>query len=176
MVRDWRVLWLAACWLLIAATMFGLVFFLPLLVKSMFSGGQASLSGAAGAGAHHGACGGGGGKAGTEGGGDGGGGEHHAALIALATACPFMLGAVGMWVNARLAERANERHRHAGVPIVLAAATLLLVPLALRWAGPAPAFLLLSLAAGLCWSFHGALRWACKAGCWGSCAGGRARS
>lgn len=161
MVRDWRVLWLAACWLLIAATMFGLVFFLPLIVRSMFAG-TAALRGVAGGGAHHGACGGGGGKGGAEGG--AGGGEPHAALIALATACPFVMGAVGMWINGRLSERANERHRHAGVPITLAAATLLLVPLALSWVGPAFAFALLSLAAGLCWSFHGAPRprvWAC---------------
>jgi hypothetical protein len=26
-VRDWRILWLSACWLLVAAVMFGMTFF-----------------------------------------------------------------------------------------------------------------------------------------------------
>ena len=149
------MLYLSACWLLIAAVMFGLTFFIPILVGAMFSG---SGSGAA-AGAHHGACGGGGG---------GGGGaardpqqqqeqeqQQSSALVALAAAIPFMAAAAGMNINARLAERANERHRHAGIPILLAAGTLAALPLVLRLAGPALGFVLLALACGFCWSFHG---------------------
>lgn len=142
-VRDWRILWLAGCWLLIAACMFGILFFMPLLVGSMFPG-RAPV-----AGGHHSACSGGG----TD--------EHskeakqHSALVALATAVPFIAAATGMQINARLAEKANERHRHAGVPILLAGATLAAIPLALGMVGAGLAFALLSLAAGFCWGFHG---------------------
>jgi hypothetical protein len=149
-VRDWRILWLSACWLLVAAVMFGIVFFMPLLVQSMFAGGGA----VAGGGGGHGAC-----SDSSKGGDDGGdGGEERgggSSLVALATAVPFCLAALGMNINARLAGRANERHRHAGVPILLGGAALGLVPLAARAAGPGPAFALLSAAAGFCWSFHG---------------------
>ncbi|PRW44580.1 MFS general substrate transporter [Chlorella sorokiniana] len=156
-IRDWRVLYLSACWLLIAAVMFGLTFFIPIIVGALFSGG--AVSGAAGAG-HHGAC-----SASSSSGGGGGGSADPASspqqqqassvLVALAAAIPFLAAAAGMNVNARLAERANERHRHAGVPILLAAATMAALPLALRLTGPGLAFTLLSLACGFCWSFHG---------------------
>ncbi len=41
-------------------------------------------------------------------------GPHHVALVALLTAVPFAVAAGAMVLNARLAARANERHRHAG--------------------------------------------------------------
>ncbi|EFN55132.1 hypothetical protein CHLNCDRAFT_134195 [Chlorella variabilis] len=150
-VRDWRILWLSGCWLLVAAVMFGMTFFMPLLVSAMFSGGGAISGVSGGGGGGHGAC------HSDDGDGESGGeGERqHSSLVALASAVPFMLAAVGMNINARLAGRANERHRHAGVPILLAGILLGLVPLAARTAGPGLAFALLSMTAGLCWSFHG---------------------
>ena len=165
-MRDWRVLYLSACWLLIAAAMFGLTFFIPIIVGALFSGG--AVSGTAGAG-HHSAC----GAGSSSSGGDGTGPassppppQVSSAMVALAAAVPFLAAAAGMNVNARLAERANERHRHAGIPILLAAATLAALPLALRLAGPGLAFALLSLACGFCWSFHGGLL-GCSADWWG---------
>ena len=165
--RDWRILWLAACWLIVAAVMFSIVFFMPLLVAAMWSGSDA-FSGGVGGGGAHGGCSGEAGSGGPpssplkepQGGsgrdsGIGGGGGGSSSLVALSTAIPFIVAAVGMQVNARLAERANERHRHAGCPVVLAGLALGMVPLALKALGPAPAFVLLSLAAGLVWSFHG---------------------
>jgi MFS family permease len=160
-LRDWRILWLSACWLLTAAVMFGITFFLPLMLKDMFSG---SVSGAPGGGGHS-AC--SGGESEVVASGEAGQpgqppvppqqqqDQQSSSLVALASAVPFILAACGMNINARLAERANERHRHAGVPILLAGVALGLVPLALSTAGPALAFVLLSLATGLCWSFHG---------------------
>lgn len=123
---------------------------MPLLVAAMFSeaGGLSSSSG------HHASCNGGG--QGPQTASD----KRRSVFVALATAIPFIAAATGMNINARLAERANERHRHAGVPILLAGATLAVTPLALRFVGPALAFTCLSLAAGFCWSFHGG-----EAGC-----------
>ncbi|KAL4428103.1 hypothetical protein ABPG75_002192 [Micractinium tetrahymenae] len=148
-VRDWRMLWMAGCWLLVAAVIFGMTFFMPLLVAAMFSEGGSLISGGAGS-AHHGGCS-GGGHSGAPTAAD----QRRTVLVALASAIPFIAAAVGMNINARLAERANERHRHAGVPILLASATLAVTPLALRFVGPGLAFTCLSLAAGFCWSFHG---------------------
>ncbi|KAI3428732.1 hypothetical protein D9Q98_007556 [Chlorella vulgaris] len=150
-VRDWRILWLSACWLLVAAVMFGMTFFMPLLVAAMFSGGTGITGGGSG-GSSHSAC-----HSGD--GGDEPGGKEalqaNSSLVALASAVPFLVAAVGMNINARLSSRANERHRHAGVPILCGGLTLGLVPLAARTAGPGLAFALLSAAAGFCWSFHG---------------------
>lgn len=147
------MLYLSACWLLIAAVMFGLTFFIPILVGAIFSGGGGAAAGSA----HHGAC-----SSGSSGGGAASDPQQEqeqqqqsSALVALAAAIPFMAAAAGMNLNAWMAERANERHRHAGIPILLAASTLAALPLALRLAGPGPAFVLLSLACGFCWSFHG---------------------
>ena len=148
-VRDWRILWLAACWLLIAAVMYGLTFFMPLLVGAMFSGG----GGAVGSTHHRSAC--AGGNPAAAGSQPTKADQQRNALVAFATAAPFLMAACGMNLNARLAERANERHRHAGWPIVLGGAALLLTPLALRAVGPGLAFAMLTLAAGFCWSFHG---------------------
>ena len=150
------MLYLSACWLLIAAVMFGLTFFIPIIVGALFSGG--AVSGAAGGG-HHGACS-GGGSSSSSGTGPASSPppqQASSALVALAAAIPFLAAAAGMNVNARLAEKANERHRHAGIPILCAAGSMAALPLALRLAGPGLAFALLSLACGFCWSFHGAL-------------------
>lgn len=121
---------------------------MPLLVAAMFSDARGLGGSAAGSG-HHGGCSGGGHGPQTA------ADKHRSVLVALASAIPFIAAAIGMNINARLAERANERHRHAGMPILLAGATLAVTPLALRFVGPGLAFTCLSLAAGFCWSFHG---------------------
>jgi hypothetical protein len=124
-------------------------FFMPLLVSAMFSGGGINGVGGGGGGGCH--------SGGDDGKGGGGGAasSQHSSLMALASAVPFMLATLGMNINARLASRANERHRHAGVPILAAGVALGLVPMAARVAGSGLAFALLTLAAGLCWTFHG---------------------
>jgi hypothetical protein len=123
----------------------------PLLVAAMFSGGTGITGGGSG-GSRHSAC-----HSGDDGEEPGGkeAAQANSSLVALASAVPFLVAAVGMNINARLSSRANERHRHAGVPILCGGLTLGLVPLAARTAGPGLAFALLSAAAGFCWSFHG---------------------
>ena len=142
-VRDWRVLYLGGAWLLVAATMYGIIFWGPLLIASMLGGDRSSSGGSGCAGSGH------GGGASTA-------ASQSPALVALLSAVPFAVAAAGMVLNARLAEQANERHRHAGVPLVLGGVALGAVPAAMGAALPAAAFCCLVLAAGLVWSFHGA--------------------
>lgn len=84
-----------------------------------------------------------------------GGGSRIGVAAALLSMVPFAAAAVAMVVNAKLAEAANERHRHAGVPICLAAVMLVLMPLSLRFVGAPVAFICLAMAAACIWSLHG---------------------
>ena len=135
----------------IAAAMFGLVFWVPLIISSV-------LTGEAGAGGH--ACSDAGAAAGA-------GGppaapapalrleQSPAAAVALLAAVPFAAAAGAMLWNSARAEAANERHLHAGLPILCAGVALGLVPTLLARVGAAPAFLALVVAVASAWSFHG---------------------
>ncbi|GAB4813303.1 hypothetical protein N2152v2_000349 [Parachlorella kessleri] len=144
-MTDWRVLYLGVAWLLIAATMYGIIFWSPLLINFMFNE-EGAPAGHAG---HHSSC-----SAEHSGSGQAPP-RHSSAVIALLTLVPFAVAAAGMVVVARMAARANERHYHAGIPILLGAFFLGLVPLLMDYVGAVAAFVSLVLAAAGVWSFHG---------------------
>lgn len=75
--------------------------------------------------------------------------------VAFLSMAPFAAAAAAMVINARLAEAAKERRRHAGVPIGLAAVTMALTPLMLYVHVPVAAFVSLILTAAFIWAFHG---------------------
>jgi len=154
-LRDWRVWYLSASWFSITMAMYGCIYFIPMIIHNFFQGNSSPAtenSSSDGVGfatspppPPRGGC--------------GGGGESHSgpndAAVALLSMIPFASAAIAMVINAKLAEAANERHRHAGVPICLGAVFLGLTPVMLRVVGPYPAFVCLVLAASFIWSFHG---------------------
>ncbi len=144
-LRDWRVWWMAAVWVAVAAAMFGIVFFGPLMIRSFAAPAPAAPAAAAPPGAPppRASCGG-------EGPGGGSG-----ALVALLAMAPFAAAAAAMIINARHAEAADERHRHAGLPIGGGALCFAAAAAALALGSPVGAFLSLTAAAACVWAFHG---------------------
>jgi ACS family tartrate transporter-like MFS transporter len=149
-LRDFRVWWMAAVWVAVAAAMFGIVFFGPLMIRSFAAPAAAAPAAAAPPGAPpprapppRASCGG-------EGPGGGGG-----ALVALLASAPFAAAAAAMVLNARHAEAADERHRHAGLPVGGGALCFAAAAAALALGSPAGAFLSLTAAAACVWAFHG---------------------
>lgn len=150
---------MSCLWLTITQSMYGIVFFAPLMIKHMFGGGQDTTENQENSLAN-------GNPAAEwrsppypEPASTGCGGESTAhdsgALVALLSIIPFAAAAVAMVVNAKLAEAANERHLHAGVPPCLGAIAMALTPLALRFVSPIAAFVCLVLAAAFVWALHG---------------------
>jgi hypothetical protein len=140
-------------WLTITTSMYGTIFFAPLIIRSMFDYGEKHVAESSYNGnsttphsepALSSGC--GGGEDASHGSGAG---------VALLSMVPFAAAAVAMVVNARWAERANERHKHAGIPISMAAVAMALTPAMLKFVGPAAAFLSLVMAAACIWAFHG---------------------
>ena len=170
-LKNWKVWYMSALWLTVTTSMYGIIFFAPMMIHQMFiSTGNDSIGGSV-------EIGGPGevlvsspsplesGSSGNGGGGGGGcssaGGEHSSsgggtsgAGVALLSMVPFAAAAAAMMINARLAEAANERHRHAGIPILLGALFMGLTPLALRFIAPLAAFFCLVLSAACVWAFH----------------------
>lgn len=152
-LRNWRVWYQGCLWVNVATSMYGIIFFAPLMIAKMFStpevlsdvplealaGGNSSSSSSS-----------------TSCSGEGGhGGSGSGAMVALLSMLPFAAAAAAMVINASLAAAANERHRHAGLPIGLGALFMALTPLTLRYVAPAAAFLCLVLSAAFVWAFHG---------------------
>jgi ACS family tartrate transporter-like MFS transporter len=159
-LKNWRVWYMSAIWFTVTQSMYGIIFFAPLMIRDMFASpsnqvftsldpktpsGEFIYSNSTM----------GRGKEGT--GCSGEVASHDSgALVALLSVVPFAAAATAMVINAKLAERANERHRHAGVPICLGALSMGLAPVMLTMVGsPLGAFVCLVLAATFVWSFHG---------------------
>ncbi|KAK2080163.1 hypothetical protein QBZ16_000016 [Prototheca wickerhamii] len=135
--RDWRVLYLAVTWVLAASSMFGIMFWAPLLIRELIGGPRRGLLEEPEA-----FC----------------GERGHAsssALVALLTTVPYAAAAVSTVVVAHHADLRRERRRHAGVPLVVGGLFLAATPLVRRGLGPAAGFACLVLAAGVTWGFQG---------------------
>lgn len=154
-LKNWRVWYMSAMWMTITQSMYGIIFFAPMMIKQIFShpdlanttlatpgvpptGPQAPPTSHGCSTEHHGS----------------GGTSDSGAGVALLSMAPFAAAAGAMILNARLAEAANERHRHAGIPILMGSFFMALTPVALRFIAPIAAFLSLVLAAACVWAFH----------------------
>lgn len=157
-ISDWRMWWLSMVWASLTQAMYGIIFFTPMIIHSFFSPHASNnLASTAAtsplASAPSGAA---PGSTGSSSCGDGHGRDSSVA-VALMSTLPFAAAAGAMVLNARLAETANERHRHGGVPILLAALFMALTPVMLRFAGSVAAYVFLILAAACVWAPHGPL-------------------
>lgn len=137
----------------ITTSMYGTIFFAPLMIRSMFENHEDMEAGAMAdspTSSRGNASGGGCGESshGTNAGNTGAG-------VALLSMAPFAAAAAAMVINARLAEMAKERRRHAGIPIGLAACTMALTPIMISINVSWAAFVLLVLTAAFIWAFHG---------------------
>ena len=169
-LKNWKVWYMSALWLTITQSMYGIIFFAPMMIHKMFSTSSIiivppppplpqeeyflsspsyyypppppPLLSSQGKG-----CGGGENSNSSE--------NSSGAGVALLSMAPFAAAAIAMLINARLSKAANERHRHAGIPIVLGAFFMALTPIALAFIAPFAAFLCLVLAAAFVWAFHG---------------------
>lgn len=159
-LKNWRIWYMSAVWFMVTQSMYGIIFFAPLMIRNMFASPQnifvpllntapteelivsnisETSNSKKGAGCS--------GEVGS---------QDSGALVALLSVVPFAAAATAMVINAKLAERANERHRHAGIPICLGALSMALTPAMLNILGsPLGAFVCLVLAATFVWSFHG---------------------
>lgn len=77
--------------------------------------------------------------------------------MALLTTLPHLAGAVAILLNARHAERTNERRLHAAVPLMVGGLFLGVTTLVADRLGPAAGFVCLVIAAACTWAFHGML-------------------
>ena len=159
-LKNWRVWYMSAIWMTITQSMYGIIFFAPMMIKTMFSNQIEQVSStltpsgelipsseqpytapaSTGCSTEH---------------GNGVGGHDNGAGVALLSMAPFAAAAGAMILNAKLAEAANERHRHAGIPILMGSFFMALTPVALHFVAPVAGFLSLVLAAACVWAFHG---------------------
>jgi MFS transporter, ACS family, tartrate transporter len=163
-VKNWRIWWMGVAALLVFASMYGVIFFGPLIIQGMLETNDKDVSTAA-AGAEApspsspGAL---GLAAEAEAASSASCGKEtskmHGSLVVLMSAVPFAAAAAAMVINAKFAEKAGERHRHAALPTLFGGVCLGGVPVALYFVGAWLAFAFLVLAAAGIWAFHGVLR------------------
>lgn len=155
-LQNWRVFYMAGLWMTITQSMYGIIFFAPMMIHQIFAnptsdtiielpatGAPASSEAPADLPTY-----------GCSESGSSGGHSSTGAGVALLAMVPFAAAAGAMLINAKLSETANERHYHAGVPILLGSFFMALSPLALRYIAPIAAFLSLVCAAAFVWAFH----------------------
>jgi sugar phosphate permease len=153
-LQNWRVFYMAGLWMTITQSMYGIIFFAPMMIHQMFAKTtintiELSPTGAPPTEAPA--------ELPTDGCSEGGNSEGHSSTgagVALLAMVPFAAAAGAMLINAKLSEAANERHYHAGVPILLGSFFMALTPLVLRYIAPIAAFLSLVCAAAFVWAFH----------------------
>jgi MFS family permease len=154
-LQNWRVFYMSAIWMTITQSMYGIIFFAPMMIHQIFTttAERAATSAAIGTSSPASSpaelpsygC--------SE---SGGSGEHSntGAGVALLSMVPFAAAAGAMLINAKLFEAANERHYHAGIPILLGSFFMALAPIALQYIAPIAAFFSLVGAAAFVWAFH----------------------
>jgi len=150
-LQNWRVFYMAGLWMSITQSMYGIIFFAPMMIHQIFANTTNNTVEISPAEAPAPA------EPPTYGCSESGSSSGHSSTgagVALLAMVPFAAAAGAMLVNAKLSEAANERHYHAGVPILLGSFFMALTPLALRYIAPIAAFLSLVCAAASVWAFH----------------------
>eukprot|EP00887_Chlorella_sp_A99_P007890 scaffold20.g7890.t1 len=133
-LRDWRIWWLGVIWSLIEFGMSSTHFWVPQLVKTVMQGGLDA---------------------------DGDEVESTASLgevvrASLLAAVPFAAAGIVMIANAHHARRCDERRWHTAMPLLVASAAFLALPVLARL-GPGAGLAALAAAAAGVWAVHGPL-------------------
>ena len=144
---SWRPHYLGCVFALVLLSMYGCVFFIPLLIHSFLAGSDTATSTTPTSGTGAASC-------------DGGEGAEGATNVAavLLSAIPFGAAAIAMILIGKSSERMGERRLHGSVSVLFGAACM--GGLALATALHAPAvvnILLLSLSAAGIWGVHAPL-------------------
>ena len=145
-MRSWRPHYLGVVFALVLLSMYGCIFFIPLLINSFLAGTTASTYGGST-------------RTAASCDGEGGDGEAATSVVAvLLSAIPFATAAISMILIGKSSERTGERRYHGSISVLVGA--LLMGCLALATALGAPAVVLIVLlsssAAGI-WGVHAPL-------------------